>query len=119
MVHWGDLQVSMVLGMNGHVWVQELSKHAEDPDDVKDKEKDGEHEEQEEVTQVDVRERVCRVANAVRALHRLWLPISTDSIRATYEASVGISVRAMLAPEMMARITQRDGVQPMDTDLHG
>ncbi|PNH10883.1 Exosome complex component RRP4 [Tetrabaena socialis] len=53
---------------------------------------------------------VCRLANAIRALTRLYMPVYPASIMSTYEAAVeqGVALAGMLEPEFLEAVVGQE-----------
>jgi exosome complex component RRP4 len=111
--HTGDVEV--LLGCNGFVWVGARSAatgelnddelNARDEDDVKKKTKRVQR-----VVSRAQRERVCRVANAVRVLSALFLAIHPPAIEDVSLCSVewGTRPKDMLSHAFLVRILERE-----------
>lgn len=111
--HTGDVEV--LLGCNGFVWVGARSAatgelnddelNARDEDDVKKK-----TERVQRVVSRAQRERVCRVANAVRVLSALFLAIHPPAIEDVSLCSVewGTSPKDMLSHAFLRRTLERE-----------
>ena len=106
--------VEILLGCNGFIWVgapsgataPRESEIRREPSDVVDelRELHGD-----EVSPVQ-RENISRVANSVRALAELFLPISPPAVMDVFKASreCGVAVRDMLSRGFLTRILERE-----------
>mmetsp|Transcript_13443 Transcript_13443/g.29084 ORF Transcript_13443/g.29084 Transcript_13443/m.29084 type:complete len:326 (-) Transcript_13443:186-1163(-) len=104
--------VSAIFGMNGNVWVAPTPAGALDSDELNDvsAQHEGErgHAAPPAPPSVEVRERVCRVRNALVALDSLYIAVSPASVLEVYNASIAanLSAREMLLPHVMVQITK-------------
>lgn len=119
------LGVTMIIGVNGLIWVAPYQPRGGDGDDATggptamdaDAAEAGADGAQEPASAAQV-QNVCRLANAVRALARLYMPIYMPSIMAVFEAAADgqVSLKDMLEPAFLELIIQqearkRDGMQ--------
>lgn len=98
--------VDIVLGLNGLIWVGPHIPRNEDgslPDQIPQ-------------TTPAQRQAVCRVANAIKALEKLYLQIYPASIMNAYAVTLqnGISVKDMLEGRSIVMIVQSEAVRRRD-----
>lgn len=100
--------VDVIFGMNGFVWVG--AAHGEGGASAGATAPTNEESDATAAAAADVppdlRERLCRVANALRVLDSLFLPITAATVLAVYSASVDLQVtaREMLHPDVLPRL---------------
>ncbi|XP_010920429.1 exosome complex component RRP4 homolog [Elaeis guineensis] len=115
--HLEQYCVDLILGCNGFIWVGEHLETGEN-NMLEDREKRPEtsksnmiHEEQEQTfTPLEVRQHICRIANAVRLLAALGFILTVESIVDTAEASASsnIEIKDMLGPEFYVQTVERE-----------
>lgn len=110
------LGVQLIMGCNGLVWVAPLlgggaGSGAQDADAG---EEDAEQTAAQAAaapavskTQLEV---VCRLANSIRTLARLYMPVYPAAVLATYEVALdgGVELRDMLEPDFLAAVVQQE-----------
>jgi exosome complex component RRP4 len=115
------LEVGIILGCNGYVWIGSQSlvsaEVKEEGDGTEGAGPSGE-------ADLQLRERMCRVANAVRALAALGLPVHPPAITEVFNLSgqLRVEIKDMLGPEFLAQVAYReadrrrteDDAHPMD-----
>lgn len=98
-VHFQSLEgigVDVILGMNGFVWVtQPLDRNIEDTDDSVSRED---------------REKISRVAQAVRALGKLYFMVHRASIVGAYDLSVreGVKTKDMIGGVFLKMLAEQE-----------
>ena len=109
--------MEVLLGCNGFVWIGTPSAATSKPgdndnDDVNDAAKVGEAEASrtERTVGPETRERICRVANAIRVLAALFLAIHPPAILDVYRCSVewGVSTKDMLGTGFLVKTLERE-----------
>lgn len=135
--HLKQYGVDLILGCNGYVWIAAPSESGKSSDSqtpmdlsndhgsemsskhsttlIPSPQEDGKRDLSDDdkvrdsVTR-ELRERICRLANAVRVLAALGLLISVESIIDTYEVSLSwdTAVKDMLAAEFCIKIVERE-----------
>lgn len=99
--HHLPCDVDIIVGMNGLVWIQADSDASEDTEQV-----------------MSLRERICRVRNAIEMLRQEFVLISPASIMAVYEESLALELnpKTMLDPrkvkEVVRKARERQGAEP-------
>eukprot|EP00249_Psilotum_nudum_P010386 c22508_g1_i1 orf=190-1218(+) len=132
--HLKEYGIDMIIGCNGYIWISASSDtqkveqcsspaispgiHAIENESFSRKglnagiwdEQSELEEEKRDFIPLEVREKICRFANAVRVLSTLGFLIHPDSIVDTYEASLssGIDVKGMLGAEFCVRTAERE-----------
>jgi len=84
-----DCGIEVILGNNGYIWI---SATAEAP---------------QKETEFVIREKICRVRNAITVLSRLFIAIYTDTIMDVYTASLNMEPKEMLQPGVVEKIAAR------------
>ncbi|KAL3701027.1 hypothetical protein R1sor_019049 [Riccia sorocarpa] len=117
--------VQLILGCNGYVWISAIPPSSSEIVAIQPatNQRAAESESREtgagtpeaqnvEITR-DLRERICRIANAVRVLGACGFMIHPDSIVDTYEASLtsGIEPKQMISGEFHVRTVEREADQ--------
>jgi len=102
--HTFDFGVATIFGMNGFIWVgiaTALSPKADAMDVGSTRDGGIGEEAQESDASFHVRERTCRVCNAIVLLDRFFMPVAAAPVHALYEKSIeaGMSPWDMLLPE--------------------
>lgn len=115
------LDVGIILGCNGYVWIG--SKDLVDAGG-RDEEEGAEAPGPSGQVDLQLRERMCRVANAVRALAALGLPVHPPAIVDVCNLSgqLRVEIKDMMGPEFLAQVAYREAdrrqaegdAQPMD-----
>lgn len=97
-----QLEVDLILGCNGFVWISATAASEKEHSDLA--RDDG------APVPLEVRERICRLANSVRVLGALGLLISPESVLSTYEASLSwnVDVKDMLAADFYVKLVEKE-----------
>ncbi|KAJ1622262.1 putative exosome component 2 [Pavlovales sp. CCMP2436] len=105
--HAFEFGVAVIFGMNGYVWVGPATEPA--AADPKAMDVDGATESAPVDVPLHVRERVCRVRNALVLLDSLYLPVAATTVQSLYELSVEANVSAweMLLPENSLSLAEK------------
>lgn len=113
--HLEQYSVDLILGCNGFIWVGEHLETGEN-DMLEDQERRPEiskiHQEEQErtFTPLEIRQHICRIANAVRLLSALGFTLTVEAIMDAAEASASsnIEIKDMLGPEFYVQIVERE-----------
>lgn len=111
--------VQMILGCNGYVWVSGIPPATPDSSTASEpmRTADLEAQEAEKVemsksfeVSVEVRQRVCRLANVVRALGAVGVMIYPETIIDAYEASLssGTEIRDIISVEFYVKLIEKE-----------
>eukprot|EP00898_Chlorokybus_atmophyticus_P006843 jgi/Chlat1/715/Chrsp104S01205 len=103
--------VDAIFGVNGFIWICEHRDPAAQPSDDNNINA-------EEGIPLPVRQRICRVANAVRVLSSLFFSIQPASVIRTYEASLksGVASKDMLGSDFLARVMEGEAERRLQED---
>lgn len=110
-----DLGVDLILGCNGFIWISAACA----PGNKDNLQVSGAVTALESPVvgdsslQLEVRERICRLANSVRVLGALGLLVSPESIIQTYEASLvwEVPVKDMLSADFYVKLAEKEAEQ--------
>lgn len=94
--------LEMIIGCNGNIWISA-------PPETSKVDKVSEQAQTREVPR-ELRDKICRFANALRVLSTLGLYIHPESILDTYEASLkwNLESRDMLGAEFLVKVAERE-----------
>lgn len=101
-------KIDLIVGCNGFIWVGE---HVETKDDmVEDQvtESEQQNESEDTYTPVEIRQNICRAANAVRVLRTLGFNITADVILETVKLSNAIEIHDMLGAEFCVLVAESE-----------
>ncbi|KAL1816641.1 hypothetical protein ACET3Z_019215 [Daucus carota] len=109
-----QLGIDLILGCNGFIWVGE---HIDTKDDMvedqvakseQQNENPGDNFSKETYTSVEIRQNICRAANAVRVLCALGFNITADVIIETVKLSNSVDIHEMLGPEFYVLVAESE-----------
>lgn len=99
-------KIDLIVGCNGFIWVGE---HVETKDDMmEDQEQHGNISSVDTYTPVEIRQNICRAANAVRVLCTLGFNITVDVIVETVKLSNPIDIHDMLGAEFYVLVAESE-----------
>ncbi|KJE90267.1 exosome complex exonuclease RRP4 [Capsaspora owczarzaki ATCC 30864] len=101
--HFHDLPcgVTMILGLNGYIWLSETRATAQmqlNPNDEIE-------ETSFQITSINARSNIARIRNCINALASRHMPIYDSTVVYAYDASLEFDVKALLQPEAIDKIT--------------
>ncbi|KAL1816643.1 hypothetical protein ACET3Z_019217 [Daucus carota] len=109
-----QLGIDLILGCNGFIWVAE---HIDTKDDMvedqvakseQQNENPGDNFSKETYTSVEIRQNICRAANAVRVLCALGFNITADVIIETVKLSNSVDIHEMLDPKFYVLVAESE-----------
>ncbi|XP_052170588.1 exosome complex component RRP4 homolog [Diospyros lotus] len=119
--HLEQYGIDLILGCNGFIWVGEHTQIKDDMIEDQSSKAEQQHskpsrnsmslEEQERTyTPLDIRQNICRIANAVRVLSNLDFSITLEVIMEIYNlsSSLNIDIHQMLGPEFCVLVAEAE-----------
>jgi exosome complex component RRP4 len=104
--HFCDIQdITLLLGMNGYIWIQRSLPDSEDAQLAEHQEKNKQQHAQTPVLP-DERQRIARIRNAIQCLGMVHLMATPENIEEVYKASQAIPIAEMLHPDNVIILTQ-------------
>jgi hypothetical protein len=109
-----EYEVLLILGCNGYVWISGLPPTVPAANDqIRIADLDSQAEKidiQSSEISLEVRQRICRLSNVVRALGAVGVMIHPESIVDAYETSLssGIEIRDIIAAEFCVKLIEKE-----------